>query len=375
VKMRKINSVSYNMSYLQDKDEHPETCITYSTCSDDMWKEYASVNRQAFKKSGQEGRCVEAREAIFIFPEQFYRLSEKTREEFLKVFIDYLQKLYNIEIYAAMHGKDADASNLHIHAMFMERQCVPEQDKIAKRNMYFNEKGKQVRAKKDAVDQDGNLLPGYRMVPKGECYGKVSWTAKNKWLRSKDFTRDLKNKFTDVLNKQLNQEWAKDMVERVVFDHATSPYLPLQDEYKPLRYKDPVKQEISLKKASELSEDIRKSNDLRKEYNSYVDDALMNGVKLETLVNKRLEISEQIKIACKTGQQHSINDILRNAIEWIKQRLGRLQQKLKQRDSEPIEQTSSNESKAPSIDDMMSNAAQRTKKSRTLHQSHDDINR
>ena len=330
VKFRKINSVKSNIQYLQNKTEHPEICYTCSTCSKKLWEEYAEFNQEAFKKSGQKGKCIEAHEFILVFPNEFYKLIPK--ENLLNEIVKVLKNRLGIEVYAAMHGSDQDSNNLHVHVMYMERKLEQEQDKIAKRNMYFNQEGKQVRAKKDAVDQDGNLLPGYTMVPKGECYGKKTWSAKRKNLRSKEFTQDIKQFLTNVINGNLEYSWAEGMEKREVYDRENSPYLPLQDTYKPLKYSNKEKYQESVKTAQKLSEDIVECNKLRIEYNDSVTAALMNGADQELLVEKRKKISKEIKENIEKNNQKSIKGILANAVNWIHGFLDKLFKKTDEKD-------------------------------------------
>lgn len=332
VKFRKINSVKSNIQYLQNKTEHPEICYICSTCNEKLWEEYAEFNQEAFKKSGQKGKCIEAHEFILVLPNEFYKLIPK--EKLLNDIVNGLKESLEVEIYAAMHGSDKDSNNLHIHVMYMERKLEQEQDKIAKRNMYFNQDGKQVRAKKDAVDQEGNLLPGYSMVPKGECYGKKTWSAKKKNMRSRKFTKNIKEFWTDNINLNLECSWADGMEKREVYNHEKSPYLPLQDTYKPLKYSDKEKYQESVKKAQELSKDIQECNKLRIEYNDSVTAALMNGADRELLVEKRKKISKEIKENIEKNNQKSIKGILANAVNWIHGFLDKLFKKTDEKDLE-----------------------------------------
>ena len=332
VKVRKISAGKKNVEYLEDKDKHPDICLSYSTCDKDLWNDYFKVNREAFEKSGQVDqngkavRCVEAREFILVFPNEFYDMPERSRGDLLKVIADGFKKKYGIEIYAAMHGSDDDHKNLHIHCMYMERHQVVEQDKIAKRNMYFDPEGKQVRAKKDAVDPETKeLLPGYTMVPKGECYGKKSWTAKNKWLHSREFTHELKETFTVFLNKcKRKYIWAQNMEEREVYNRAESPYLPLQGDFKPLTYRNPSDKTETAKIETEASKDIKECNALRNEYNHQVRELIWQGEPVKDLVERRKEVSREIQIAMENNQQHWVADILRKAVEKIKEYLKEL---------------------------------------------------
>ena len=317
-KIRKINSGQYNMRYLQDKKKHPDICLTYSTCSKKTWYEYFKVNQESFNGSGQNGRCVQAREFILIFPKEFYNLNPEIRQEFLERVVEKYKALYGIEIYAAMHGSDRDENNLHIHCMYMEREQIVEQDKIAKRNMYFSPEGKQVRAKKDAVDPvTKELLPGFRMVPKGECYGNVSWTAKDKFLRSNEFTRQIKETLTEIINKNLDKAWAEGMEQREVCNRSENPYLALQDDFGGFEQRSAINPKETVRIETVASEDIRECNALRREYNEEVRVALDEGVPRELLIQQRKEVSAEILDAVKNDEGFMVRGILDKAVDKI----------------------------------------------------------
>lgn len=358
VKFRKINSVASNLEYIADRKEHPETCITYSTCSLELWNEYAAVNQKAFRKSGQKGRCVEAHEAILVCPVEFYRLTEKERTFYTKEMGIFLSKKYGVEVAIALHAADKDYKNMHFHVMYMERQKIQVEEKIATRRMYFDPEGKQVRTKKEATDEKGNLKKGYTTVAKGETYGKKEWTAKNKNLRSNQFTHAMKIFWTNEINRHQREKWAADMEERIVYDHDTSPYLPLQDEYRPLKYKDKDKYQESKKKAQELNMDIRECNLLRREYNEQVDEAIAAGADLKILIRKRKEVSQDILQAIKIGRQNQIKDIIKSGIRWLEQLIGKLLRPEKEKEEQ---QKAEKPEKKKTLDSMIGSGFQRSK--------------
>lgn len=329
VKARKIHSVAGNLAYLADKEKHPEICEVYATCDKSLWKEYAEVNQKEFAASGkaEEGRCVEAREFVYVCPNEFYRLSAESKKKLLRFLVKQFKKRFGVEVYAALHGSDQDENNLHIHLMFMERTQTAAHEKIATRATYFNERGRQVKAKKDAVDAEGNLLPGYTMVKKGEAYGGIkTWTSKNQYLKSNEFTHQEKIWWANFINYQKDkQPWAEDMEKRVVYDHATSPYLPMQDTGAPLKYRDPGKQEEANQAYQKHVKDVQENNEIRKAYNAEVKAALKDGADLQELVDQRKKISKEIHAAtAEPNASRRIKEILRRALKLIERIRARL---------------------------------------------------
>lgn len=371
VKVRKINSIASNIRYLADQKEHPETCITYSTCDDSLWSELARVNQEAFVRSNQEGKCVEARECIFVCPEEFYKMNDKQKQRFLEVLIEGLKKRMGVEVYGALHAADKDEKNMHVHAMYMERKKVTTNEKIATRRLYFDDEGRQVKSRKYAVDEKGELLPGYSFVRKGEKYGETEWTAKDKYLRGNTFTENMKKWWTYQLNslRAKNFVWTEGMEERVVYDRKTSPYFALQDEIKPFKYRDNEKCTESVKSAETFNMNVRRTNKLKKQYNEYVDVAKSFGASETVLLQNRLAASKAIRTAYETGQSNRINEILDRAIKWIVQFIDRLK---------PMEKGFR---KASSIQDKIAEATELQKKqnqhsrSTRSSRSHDDWER
>ena len=85
-----------------------------------------------------------------------------------------------MECVSALHHNKRK-TNYHIHLIFSERELLPEPiEKIATRNMFYNEQKKHVRTKKEILDDSGNVRKGCKIIKKGEIYERTLFTAKNK---------------------------------------------------------------------------------------------------------------------------------------------------------------------------------------------------
>ena len=322
---RKLNHAKSNIKYLQDRDDHPETCIFYNTTSMENWDSYIKKNQEEFKRSNQKGRCVEARELIFVFPEEYYRMSDEMKEIYLKDFAEGFKKQYGVECIAALHGKDKEASNMHIHLMYMERQLEFKEriTKIATRRLYFNERGVQVKTRAMCLDEDGKMLPGYSYVKKGEEYviqeGGIEWSAKDEELRSNSFTDMQKRRWAHRLNKDKEMDWAKefgiDMVEDRKVHEVDFLFLKMQNLKKPKRYRDKRRQKKSQQHCDNFNRPIKQSNRLRAKYNKLAEVALESGnLTREELGIKTWGINQEIKKKLLKGQGKDIKGILENAV-------------------------------------------------------------
>ena len=78
--------------------------------------------------------------------------------------------------------------------------------KIAIRNMFYDEQGKHRRTKKEILDEQGNLRAGCSIIPKGEVYESHIFTKKDEWFKNKAFTKEVKELFTDTINRYVKEE-------------------------------------------------------------------------------------------------------------------------------------------------------------------------
>ena len=108
--MSKLHNVRGRITYISSHTKQENLYAVYETTDRHYWTELARFNQQEFLKSGTEGKCIEARELII----------------------------------ALHHNKRK--TNYHIHLIFSERELLPEPiEKIATRNMFYNEQKKHVR--------------------------------------------------------------------------------------------------------------------------------------------------------------------------------------------------------------------------------------
>ncbi len=76
-------------------------------------------------------------------------------------------------------------TNYHIHLIFSERKLLDEPvEKIATRNMFYDENGKYVRTKKEILDEAGLLRKGCKIIHKGEVYERNLFTIKDSRFKS-----------------------------------------------------------------------------------------------------------------------------------------------------------------------------------------------
>ena len=128
-----------------------------------FWKDLAKCNREEFAKSGTIGKYIEARELIIALPEGLYHYEH---DYLIKHFATDFKKKYGVDCYAALHHNKRK-TNFHIHLIFAERTKLEKPVvKVASRNMFYDERGKHVRTKKEILDASGDIRNGCKIIIK-----------------------------------------------------------------------------------------------------------------------------------------------------------------------------------------------------------------
>ena len=276
IQMSKLTNVKGRISYITSHARQENLYAVYETTDRKFWHELAKCNQEEFRKSGTEGKCIEARELIISFPESFI---EYDPQQLLELFTEHFKQKYDVECIAALHHNKRK-TNYHIHLIFSERRllAVPE-EKIATRNRYYDEQGNFVRNKKEVTDENGKLRVGCSLVRKGEVYERNIFATKDIRFKSKVFLNEVKCVYTDLINMYTNDE--KNRLK--VFD-KNGPYLAMK----------------KIGKNNPKAEIIEADNKARMKWNQTVDRAFVCGIPKEQILKvKRSEISDQVKWSVK----------------------------------------------------------------------------
>lgn len=273
VQMNKLTNVSGRITYISSKAKQENLYATYTTVPDrSFWRELAKCNQECFRQRGTEGKCIEARELIIALPESFVHYEP---EYLLKRFTDHFKQKYKVESISALHHNKRK-TNYHIHLIFAERQLLDKPiEKIATRNMFYDEKGKHRRTKKEILDEAGNIRKKCKVIRKGEVYEQNLFTKKNELFKADGFLDEVKRLYTDLINVcAINEEDKLHVFDRNGMYLAT----------KKIGKNNP--------KAAEIEAD----NMERVRWNQTVDRALISGVVEEDILDVRREkISEEVK--------------------------------------------------------------------------------
>lgn len=218
IRMSKLHDLHGRIDYISNPDRQEHLYATYSTADQNYWQLLAQTNQLEFKTSQSSGKCIEARELIIALPEYYIELDPK---DTLKTFTDFFKEKYGVECSSALHHNHSK-SNYHIHLIFSERKVLDEiEEKIATRNMFYDETGKHVRTKKEIQDENKNIRPGCRIIKKGEVYDRKMFAPKEEKFKDYSFLNEIKTAYTELINERAPEE--KDRLS--VFDR-NDIYLP-----------------------------------------------------------------------------------------------------------------------------------------------------
>ena len=276
IRQSKLSDVAGRIDYISNPKRQEYLYATYQTegATPEFWKNLAKENQLDFKASGSAGKCIEGREFIIALPESFVQYRA---DDVVRLFTETFHKRYSVECIGALHHNKTK-TNYHIHLVFSERKMLEQPEvKIATRNMFYDEQGKHRRTKKEVLDEQGNLRAGCSIIPKGEVYESHIFTKKDEWFKNKAFTKEVKELFTDTINRYVKEE-----SEKLSVFQQGGVYLATK----------------KIGKNNPKAEKIKADNAARQEWNRTVDVALAEGIAKEMVMEiKRKEIADKVALS------------------------------------------------------------------------------
>lgn len=308
IEMAKLHNLSGRITYISSHAKQEHLYEVYATEPDRaFWRELAKCNQEEFEKSGTNGKCIEARELMIALPEGFINYEH---DYLLKRMVDEFKKQYGVECFAALHHNKRK-TNLHIHMIFAERKRLEQpEEKIATRNVFYDEQGHHVRTKKEILDEDGNIRKGCKIIKKGEVYERKIFTTKDGRFKQKAFLDEAKVFYTD-----LNNQMALDDKDRLSIFDKNGPYLATK----------------KVGKNNPKAEEIKADNEIRMEWNRTVDRAIVSGVSETEIVElKKAEIKDRVKESVEQNGQkpEMFESIVREAVALLERLIAKVMQKV-----------------------------------------------
>ena len=299
IRLSKLTDVRGRIDYISNPRRQEHLYASYNTAGTEFWKYLSEQSQLDFRRSNQKnGKCIEAGELIIALPES---LQSTDPDSLLRSFTEAFREKYGMQCAAALHHNKS-MTNYHIHLVFSERDMLDKKEvKIAARNMFYDESGRHVRTKKEILDENGKVRSGCSVIAKGDIY-EIKWfSARKDIFKSKGFLSDVKDLYTDLINRCVTQ----DTERQQVFD-ASGPYLATR----------------KIGKNNPLADVIVADNRLRQEWNQTVDQVLIAGGTQEEVAEfKRDEITEKVAASVReNGYDPGLfSELLRMAIAVLKE--------------------------------------------------------
>ncbi len=308
IEMAKLHNLSGRITYISSHAKQEHLYEVYATEPDRaFWRELAKCSQEEFSKSGTNGKCIEARELMIALPESFI---DHDKEALLKRMVDAFREKYGVECFAALHHNKRK-TNLHIHMIFAERKRLEQpEEKTASRNMFYDERGRHVRTKKEILDENGEVRRGCRIIKKGEAYERRIFTVKDGRFKQESFLDEAKVFYTDLINQM-----ALDDKDRLSIFDRNGPYLATK----------------KVGKNNPKAKEIKADNEMRMEWNRAVDRAIVSEVAdTEILELKKAEITDRVKesVAQNGRKPELFGDIVRAAVALLEHLIAKTIRKL-----------------------------------------------
>lgn len=238
-----------------------------------FWHVLARESRQAYEMYGQKSRqvkdpktgemvekelrCCQGREIQIALSNSL--LDRMDPHEVAQILVDEFQEKLGLHVAAAIHLNKKE-NNLHAHVILPERQLLEEPViKTAERNLFFDADGRRRYKKAEILDENKQLLPGCRIVKKGEIYEQRYFSAVEPEYSYKRWLTDVK---TNVILPLRNGKLRGD-IDITEYDPSTG---------KLAQQHIGVVDRVDWPSAKAKVADIRKYNNLVKEFNQLIDD-------------------------------------------------------------------------------------------------------
>lgn len=272
VRATALPNICGRIDYVASAHRQEHLLASYDGAADlldgQFWQQLAKESRAAFEqfgtktRDGKELKCCEGRELMIQLSNAL--LDRMTPDEIVKTVAEAFQTKLGVPVAIGLHQKSKTAAqnNLHVHVILPERELLENPEvKIADRNLFFDADGKRRYKKSEILDENKQLLPGCRIVKKGEIYEQRYFSSVDKSRSSKAWLKDIK---TNVVLPLRNGSLKGD-VEITEFDKATGK-LPQQHVGK-VAYVESDEAEKTTAKIQDYNEQVR-------EYNRTVDAGL-----------------------------------------------------------------------------------------------------
>lgn len=327
-----LPNVCGRLDYISNPDRQEHLLAFHDGAADllegQFWHTLASECRSAFEQYGDKTKkCCEGRE--IVQPLSNALLQRMDPEAIAKIITQTFKDNAGLTVAVAIHQNKKE-NNLHAHIIFPERQLLQEPvgQKVAERNLFFDETGKRRYKKAEILDENKELRPGCKIVKKGELYGEVRhFGSVEPGFSRKGWLQDLK---TNVLLPMVNGPLKGD-IEFTQYNASTGKL---------------AQQHIGKDATPEIQERIRVYNQEVKVYNRLVDTGI---------VHPAVAADVQAKVRQAPERNRVLQELVARLLQICRMLAEKKRQKEERREPEPTE-------KRRSVNELMEDAERRADK-------------
>lgn len=254
-----LPNVRGRIRYASSPKKQENLLATYDGAADLLegkyWKTLAQECRTAYEQFGDKSKkCCEGRELMVLLSNSL--LERMTPDEIVKTIAEEVKEKLGLDCFVALHFNKTKKS-LHAHIIFGERELLQEPViKTAERNLFYNAEGKRCYKKSEILDENKQLLPGCKIIKKGEVYEQRYFSSVDTKYHERDWLADVKtNVFLALRNGKLKGD-----VEITEYDASTGKL---------------AQQPIGKKTDPETAAAIEANNENVKRFNQFVDEKVI----------------------------------------------------------------------------------------------------
>lgn len=217
VRATALTGVAGRINYISNPKKQEKLEAFYDQMPQGYWKKLGEYCQRQGALYNPDKKVCEGRELIVMLPNEFAaynpgKLAELVGKEF--------SAKHGVPCAVALHWNKKE-NNYHAHIVFSERELALEVEaSVATRNTYFNAAGKR-STKKECTDERGDLLPGCRLVAKGENLSEGGLFGAKKNFSRHDWLLSEKHRLTDFFNRYATQHGWKVYDRNVDYHLAT----------------------------------------------------------------------------------------------------------------------------------------------------------
>lgn len=196
-----LGNVSGRINYISNPKKQESLMAFHDPMPEGFWRRLGKHCQKQGNLFNPDKKVCEGRELIVMLPYEFENIKPRVLAQ--KLAFDFEEK-HGVPCAVAIHWNKSK-SNYHAHIIFSECPLKVKYGSVATRNTYFDQQGKR-STKEKCTDSKGELLPGCRLVAKGQQLSEDTVYGAKKNFARYDWLLEEKKRLTRFFNRYLKTE-------------------------------------------------------------------------------------------------------------------------------------------------------------------------